>query len=653
MKFLKDSNDITEGIETEIWNAFKKAIEKNNFETYRVIKKYVRQILQLSLRHNSITTFSKYIFFPPLIYGLSFEKLKLNTSLKELQQLCAKDAPLHLKEIIWLDLDIFWRNAKGLSDKKIISYFYYWTFTSFGRLFFYLVKNGDIEQLKNALNEFHQISYFGNRYQPLERKKIILEFDNKNGKNNDTIKLLENEIEVFRLPDDYKRHVITGLRYWVFFLYDKGKITEEEAKKLLDLFIIPSTHPKELVNDILFFRSNRASQYMEWDGWDYMERPSGKMYSPPSPYQWMTLGFLADQIRDNRLFINVNELKSEDVALAGSLHDSLRDYANYFQNNFEKWNNILKAPNKLYLKAKCDKILSAFAEIKRKVIGDQEIAIANSPLSQERIYAFKEVTGKAWKRQARIRLLFKHRKNIKVIKSNEIKLKKIGQPTFFEKAKMMFIDGQYNQLIYGTDLMGGQIGRWEDTEFLDRAMHGDFNKVSASNIVETLTLSISELTNRNIKPNLILVSPEFSYKDNQFLQDVRYKPKADLHNEENEMSDFFLGTFDDIPIYTSHSEALNNKIIVSNFEEAFLMLYETNPEWFEQELEVSVHPVSNEEALQRYQSNPSKWANTVDDIILSQDDCITLIKTSVIIDIWSIADFQVLNKEAYVVGYIT
>ena len=43
---------------------------------------------------------------------------------------------------------------------------------------------------------------------------------------------------------------------------------------------------------------------------------------------------------------------------------------------------------------------------------------------------------------------------------------------------------------------------------------------------------------------------------------------------------------------------------------------------------------------------------TEDGIELSDEDALTLIKTSVIIDHWSTLDFQIEDKESFVVGYI-
>ena len=62
--------------------------------------------------------------------------------------------------------------------------------------------------------------------------------------------------------------------------------------------------------------------------------------------------------------------------------------------------------------------------------------------------------------------MFKTIGNAQHIIDKEIKLNIIGQRTFFEKAKMMFIEGEHSEMIYGMDTMGGEVGRWEDNAFL-------------------------------------------------------------------------------------------------------------------------------------------------------------------------------------------
>ncbi len=89
-----------------------------------------------------------------------------------------------------------------------------------------------------------------------------------------------------------------------------------------------------------------------------------------------------------------------------------------------------------------------------------------------------------------------------------------------------------------------------------------------------------------------------------------------------------------------------------NFNNSFKMRFKTNPQWFEEELKVDVIEVSDEEANRKLKENPAKWKNTEDGIALSDVDALILIKTSVIIDIGTIVDFQILSKDSYIIGNI-
>ena len=217
---------------------------------------------------------------------------------------------------------------------------------------------------------------------------------------------------------------------------------------------------------------------------------------------------------------------------------------------------------------------------------------------------------------------------------------------------MMFIDGDHYQMIYGIDRLGGEIGRWEDSEFFNTIIQSDHNKVTGVSVLDLLNKAIAHLKSKEVLPDLILLSPEYSYKDKRLLESKLFVSKIHEPIEENEISFFHLGTFDGVPIYTSFSELLKNRVLVCEFKKAFKMRYKTNPHWYDNELTVEVKEVTEEEAKRRLQEQPDKWKKTEDGIELSDEDAITLIKTSVIIDIWSTLDFQIEDKESFVIGYI-
>lgn len=653
MRLLGDNTDITDGIDSNVWRAIDKAIGKNSVESFRVLKTFVRRVLQISISNNSLKHFQKYIFFPAIYYSISYEKAKRNSNLSEIHKFCSEEAARHLKEIIWFDINFTFRNKNSIDDKTNANLFYYWAFQGFSRLLYFIVKNGDLNQFHFALNEFEQISEENDNQQYQLKWEIRdLISQNTNGQNDETIRVKKEELKVLKQFNNYKRHVLVGIKYWIFFLYQVGKMDENTVLKFLQRIQIPYTDSDDLLSDILFFRSNTVSfSYMGWNEWDYVERESGKVYSPPQPYQWMTSGFFADQIRENFFFINTNELDSEDISQARFLFDDLRKSSKYFEDNFEKWKNILSVENIEKYRDKSSKVLKDFAMVKRKSITSTDRAIALASLYQPHVESFKKMIGNAWKSQARIRRTFKYFGNALDINDQEVKLEYIGRSTFFEKAKMMFTK-ESHQSIYGVDRMGSEIGRWEDNYFLSVIRKSDHYRISSTSITNALDKCIYELKNKKKVPNFILISSKYSYKDEKFFKSKLFKSKQNNPMSENDLESFCIGTFDGIPIYTSSSEALNNFILVCNFKEAFQQLYKTNENWFENELMIDIQLVTEKIARNRLEEDRAKWTTLEDGTTLTDAEALLLIQTSIIIDIWTAVDYKILNKDAYILGYI-
>ncbi|HWB61946.1 MAG TPA: hypothetical protein VG603_00440 [Chitinophagales bacterium] len=432
-------------------------------------------------------------------------------------------------------------------------------------------------------------------------------------------------------------------------MYDNGKLKLPVALRFLNRISVPYFEAGKLIKDILFLQKDGTRGYFGWDRWDYMERKSGKVYTPPDPYYWLAFGFFVDQIKDSRLFINPAELSEEELTQAKYLYDRLKDNYDYLFNNFDKWTSVLNLQTKKELNLRANNILNLFASLKQKNLLEVDSAVASAPIDEAKVRAFQEVIGKAWKSQARIHALFKQEDNAELIEDENIKLKIIGNRTFFEKAKMMFIDGQHSQTIYGMDRMGGDVGRWEDNEFFSTILKGGGEKVAGINMLEALDLALSSLRAKGENPTMILMEPEYSYKDNAFLESKRFVSK--LNVPEENLPFFLLGTFDEIPIYTSFSPLLKGKVVVCDFKKAFKMRYKKALNGFEDELVVNVREVTQQQAEERLNENSVKWKRT-ETGELKDEDAITVIKTSINLDIWVVADFKVVNPNSYVVGYI-
>lgn len=653
MRLFEDINDLTSGIKPNIIRALDKSIENNSIETNEVIKSFIRKVLQLSIKEKSLKHFKEYIFLPATFYSLSFDKKLHDLSLEYLHKICSDQSAVYLKEIIWFDLGYKSKQVISISERKTLNEFYYWAFNGFSHLLYLTVKNKDHKQFKYSLEEYEQISdSISNQNYDLKFKIRKLQRENIDGRNSEKIQSLKEELTLSSQFETYKRHVLLGIKYWILFLYQIDQITEELTVILLSELKIPYHDSNDVLNDILFFRNNDSNNYLGWSEWDFTERQSGKVYSPPIPLNWLTLGFMADQIRENKLYINLEEFNYEELKYIRFLYDNLKKYAKTFKNDFDKWKKVLNVETIEQFNQTSNQVLSLFATLKRKSIGKTEKDISLAQLSQNKIKAFRKLTGKAWFSQAHINRLFKKIGTIEIISNDETKLKNIGRRIFFEKAKMMFIEGENNQQIFGIDKLGFDIGLWEDSEFFNTITQTDHNKVTGSSILEVLNKTIAQLKSQEVIPDLILMSPEHNYKNTELLNSKLFTPKNHTPNNKKDITSLLIGKFDSIPIYTSKSEFIKNRILVCNFKNAFKMRYKTDLKWFNNVLKVDITKVTNEEAHRRLKEHPDKWKMTEDDIKLDDKDALTLIKTSVIIDCWSTLDFQILDSESFILGYL-
>lgn len=653
---MKKNGIITDGISSNVWKGIEKSIENNSKETFKVFLDFVTKVLQMSINNRSIDHFKEYILFPAYFYSSSYEKKKQNPTLSKLHEICSTSAALHLKSIIWFGIGSKVKQANSIDEKKVLNDFYYHGFNGFNRLLFLIIQNDDITQFKYAFNQFENISNISNNdtYQKqFELRR--LRWDNAAGIHDEEIKNLAEETQVEEQFEKFRRHVIMGLRYWVIFLYSIKKLSKESTLFFLSKLEIPYLNSTDILKDILLIRNeiSMSRGYMEWDNWDYMEREDMVAYNPPSPSAWMTFGFMVDLIRKGDFAVNQNDLSVKEISNFQFMHEDLFKISQRLSNSLDEWQELLKVNEEAELTKRIDKILAQSKSIKRQSIGAKEQAIANAKLSPDKITNFKTLIGDTWKREARIHKLFKAYENVELIENPQTKLKIIGQRTFFERAKMMFIDGDYHSHIYGVERMGGNIGRWEDDAFFNIALSADHNKVGGSSLVEVLELALLEFEKKAIVPNLILLASEYSYQDDQFLKNEHFVPKR-LDSQEHHFEDVFfhLGTYKKIPVYTSFSILIDNRVLICNFTYSFKMLYKTNPEWYDNELKVEVTEISDETAVAKLNENPDKWRFTEDEIELTGDDALILIKTSIQIDIWTTIDFQVMDRESYVVGYI-
>jgi len=642
---------VTQGVETKIWNSIDIAITRNDHESTRTLLSFVAKVLLKSVGGRSIPHFQAYINFASSIYSLSYQRAKSNSSLVNLHRSASELSTRHLKEIILYKLRLEREKETKTGDKSVLNPFYYNAYNGYCRLLLFVVNNGDNNFLNFAIEQFDQLSdVHQSDYYSLRSELMTLSFSSL-PENQDRIEQLKEAIKIDRVPSNYRRHTIAGIKYWTFLLYLEDRIDEQTALNLLDKLNIPYREPSEPINDILFFRSGSAYDYFGWHFWDFMERPEGKTYSPPNHYRWLTLGFLVDQLRNDTSYVNIDEIEFKHQNDVEFLYNDLVEETKCLKESFAKWEKLLKVDSEETLAKRINSLLQKFSFLKRHQASLREKTIANSPLSEEKIEAFQSHVGKSWLKEARIHYLFTEKGDTEEITDGNVKLKWIGQRLFLEKSKMMFIDNlEYFQIIHGSDQIGGQIGRWEDDNFFATIFEKQSPKVTSTNIVSLIDSCIAELSRRNVSPDMIFVSSEHTYYGRALSSDPRFVPVYHNHRKDGEPNFLLLGSFDSIQVYTSLSAFLSNSVIACNFKSAFKMRYKKNPSWFNEKLFVDVKDISTESAEQRLSRESSKWLVADDGSEISHEDAIVLIKTSVELSVWTTIDFVVKDVDQYITG---
>lgn len=649
MGVREDRIQITNGIPFQIMNAVRIAYEKQDKETLSYLNRFVRNILGLSFKNKSLQHFHEYINFPSSVYLTTYSKTEYGLAYKELHNRLVSDYSRLLREVM---VSFSYIQNPSRDEKVLRNDFYYSSFESFSTLLYTAISNEDIVGFSIIINQFNQISnWVGGKAYDLKVERLQTEFLPDSNEKNARLFEIDDLISVEEKFDIYRRHVLTGIKYWTVFLFSENKIGIQTAEAILDKLNIPFRGSEELVSDVLDYVGKFSGHYMGWESWDHMERLEMEAYTPPSVSYWFALGFLVEYMRyPDGFYINSDKLSSEDISAVTYLFSLINRIGGYIKADFAKWETVLKTSevnfdNKLAL------LVNRLAEVKRKAIGEKERQIADAALDADRISGFKNAVGVLWKREARIRRLFERFGNFIIAADNE-RLKIVGYNSFYEKAKMMFISGQHAETIFGSDTIGANIGRGEDEAFFRKIIKKEANTISEKSIVTLLIECVETLRKKGKAPNIIFVSPEFSYRDRELRDSGRFVSKIHDVQEDADISFFLIGTFDGIPMYSSYSRYLTNKVVVANFNNAFQMKIKEDPSWFENRLKVDILEVDDDKAQEKLNENPDKWRRVEDGIILSEEDALILIKTSVIMQIWSTVDFSILDAEEYIVGNI-
>ena len=272
MNLFNDDKDITYGADAAIWKSFEKSFEKGNKEVYNVLNKFVWNVLSSSVENNSVKHFEKYILFFPSCYYVTYQKAKQSPQLNDFHQYVKNRASMNLKEILSYNLNYKKKFlvAKDLESLEEQNLFIYRAFNSFSRLLYLIANNGDVTFFEETLNEFDQIDSLG--YNHFNDLRIKIKYYPEKGEEFEKVKQF---YEVVSKYHDYKRHVITGIKFWIYFLYSVKRNNLHTTLALVDKLHIRADS-EDMLKDIISLRTKSYTNYFEWSGWDFKERMTGK-----------------------------------------------------------------------------------------------------------------------------------------------------------------------------------------------------------------------------------------------------------------------------------------------------------------------------------------------------------------------------------------
>lgn len=638
------SNNLAE-IYNQVFKSLELAITSKDEKTIRSYIAFFRDVIAETIEHKRLVDFGQYIDFPYRIYSLVARQRNVNQP-RSMEDIC-DILPLHLREMIVL---ITW-NASSLKDKvdrSLVNAFYQRGFRSFNNLFFLQTVFHDWKLLESSINKFGQLESDFSSTGIL--KANLKQLENTNDISAEQIESLKVEIFEREKFKEYKRHIVIVLKYWIYELFEHDKIPARDADHILKALDRLRMDYKD-AQDVLFLRQQDLSKYMGWDGWEYENRPEGVQINPITARDWISRGFILDRIRTgNQTFIfDKTRAEADEVRW---FYEEVEKIITQLLANPKRWHLIFSADQFNNITMLTDQLLSAIGISKRSKLNDRDNQIKNAPLSQEKISEFTQRLGVKWSGELRMRRIFGLFGNSKDITGQDRKLMRIGPNLFLDKGKMMFLDQELYMRIYGLEDFGTKVARGEDDLFFERIFNSGAEKIFKPTIVELLIQAIIKLKERALEPNVILLSPEYLHDDQALLNSEKYTQHyaADL-NPDN-LNFFIIGTFEGVPLFTSYSQKLKNKIVVCKFEDAFEMLYKTNPTWYKNLLSVNIKEVTEELAVDKFKQEPEKWQNTDEGTLLSEADALTLIKTSVILDIETLIDFDLKAVSNFIIGEI-
>lgn len=641
-----DENDITYGLDSTIWKGFEKIFDKNSKETFQVLNEFVQKVIMMSIKNSSLDHFKKYIIFYPSYYHATYVRCQESQQHRKLHEMATKAGVTGARYLLsaYLRYDKKAVKAHDLDKLKSTNDYIYNAYNVFSRFFYIALDNRDLNTFRYIQTEFNQIDNLGyNNFRDL-RLGIRVYPDRNSNLQKD--KELYEVVSMFQV---YRRHVLMGVKFWVYYMYSIKKYDEDFLFEIIEILRIYGEN-NELLEDIIEIRGKGWDGYFEWMSWDFMERPSGVGYTPPDSRDWLTFGFLVEILRERRLFFNAERYTLKELQEITFLYDSLKDHQKILIDGFDKWKNALKVKDKEELQTLLMRLFETLEQFKNRNISTKERTIAEAELSDVKVQEFYKATWEAWERASLFRNLFKNKGNREEVAKEFVNDN--GFTTLFIGGKKMFTvnEEQYDS-IYDSGEAGKRAAKIIDEAFEAKLDEGNPAILNEVNLLDLVQKCIDSLSFKEFHADIITIPGEYGYSDESLVNDKDFIWRDTTVIEHPELDNFLIGYYKGIPVYNNYS--LSSKIMVCDFKAAFTMKLFINKDLYDSELAVKVNVIDRDKAKSIYEERREYWESRNQLSNYSEEDIIITIMNAVNIDVYSYNTFEILDNKAYVLGVLT
>lgn len=629
-------SELISGTDRTLFDAFRTAFEKGQLDIVREINQFQQKLLFDSFGHRAPEIINQLIFLPTYFYQLVIKDEQLRTFILNSVTVAFKTSSFFFKESTVEKSDRkFDRGLEMVCAEK----FYEGVLT----FYHYVSMDSNTQEIKSAFSEFNQMKgdFLNRRTLHANIRELILKGDTKGV---DEIKELYDKTHYSTV---LHRRAALCLKAWFVFLYSMGELTYDRFILLYNVVELRYHYFDELLDDLIFIRENELRNFLGVSNWDYKERASGKVYSPPSVRNWILHGLIAIILKgDVPSMDNTVIVRNRDFHF---LPDNINQILGGYKQDLSKWEEFLglviqgdnerqQISTKELFDQRSREVLNIFEKLRRTVQDTESMELAEAPLDQQKVELFKQELANKWARYCVSYGLFYYYGNVEPKDSPE-GLPSIGLSFFMDKFKIMFVENA--QTVYGSGDIGSDVGRRTDNTFIDKLVHAKTGETTEfENLAEALSSNLATISGKGYEADLIIIPPEFMYATNLTELEGFSGSKG---NEDPRVP--IWGYFRDIPIISFYVTILRDQLIILSFKQAVRLEIFDGYEYCENKLHIDIRELTSAEvdakiAKNQYESPAEK--------IKARND----IRSSLYLDIWSKARFSIHNPDAFTVTRI-